>query len=382
MLDDAHSLAGRHVVFLSWRDSGNPEAGGAELYLDRMATGLVQRGCRVTVFSARYPGTPDDEVENGIRYVRRGSKLSVYAQGMWQVLTRRLGRPDVVVDVQNGLPFFSPVVTRAPVVVLVHHVHHEQWPIVYPGLVGRIGWFLEHRVSPWLYRGHQYVAVSAATRADLRRQGVDQDNVVVVHNGIDPVHRIDATRAPYPMLCVVSRLVPHKRIEHAIDTVVALADEVPGIRLHVVGDGWWRGHLHDYVELLGAGDLVVFEGHVSEERKQQIYERAWLMLFPSIKEGWGLVVGEAGQHGTPTIAYAEAGGTTESIIDGVSGVLVHDKRQFVEAARQLLHDPDRLAKLSRGAREHSDRFTWPQAQEAFARVLQGALEGERVTAGL
>jgi glycosyltransferase involved in cell wall biosynthesis len=382
MLDDPEGIAGRHVVFLSWRDSGNPEAGGAELYLDRMAEGLVARGCRVTVFSASYPGTPDVEVEDGIRYVRRGSKLSVYGQGMWQLLTRRLGRPDVVVDVQNGLPFFSPVVTRAPVVVLVHHVHHEQWPIVYPGLTGKVGWFLEHRVSPWLYRGRQYVAVSGATRDDLVRQGVDGDGVAVVHNGIDPVARTSAARATYPMLCVVGRLVPHKRVEHAIDTVVALADEFPGIRLHVVGDGWWRGHLHDYVAASGAGDLVVFEGHVSEERKQEIYEQAWLMLFPSVKEGWGLVVGEAGQHETPTIGYAEAGGTTESIIDGVSGLLVHDQRQFLEATRTLLGDPARLAELSRGARAHGDGFTWAQAQEAFAGVLQSAVKGERVTVGL
>ncbi len=382
MLDDARGLTGRHVVFLSWRDSGNPEAGGAELYLDRMAKGLVQRGCRVTVFSASYPGTPDDEVEDGIRYVRRGSKLTVYLQGMWQLLTRRLGRPDVVVDVQNGLPFFSPLVTRAPVVVLVHHVHHEQWPIVYPGLVGRIGWFIEHRVSPWLYRGRQYIAVSSATRADLVRQGVAEDAVAVVHNGIDPVHRSDATRASFPMLCVVSRLVPHKRIEHAIDTVAALADDVPGVKLYVVGDGWWRGHLHEYVAAKRAERQVVFEGHVTEERKELIYERAWLMLLPSIKEGWGLVVGEAGQHGTPTIAYAEAGGTTESIIDEVSGVLVHDKTQLVEATRQLLSDPQRLAELSHGAREHSEGFTWPQAQAAFARVLERAIEAEGVTAGL
>jgi glycosyltransferase involved in cell wall biosynthesis len=382
MLDDRRGLTGRHVVFLSWRDSGNPEAGGAELYLDRMARGLVERGCRVTVFSASYPGAPDDEVEGGIRYVRRGSKISVYLQGMWQVLAGRLGRPDVVVDVQNGMPFFSPLVTRAPVVVLVHHVHHEQWPIVYPGLVGRIGWFVEHRVSPWLYRRRQYVAVSSATRADLVRQGVAEDAVTVVRNGIDPPHRVEATRASFPMLCVVSRLVPHKRIEHAIDAVVDLADDVPGVKLHVVGDGWWRAHLHEYVVAKQAERQVVFEGHVTEEDKERIYERAWLMLFPSIKEGWGLVVGEAGQHGTPTIAYAEAGGTTESIIDGVSGVLVHDKRQLVEATRQLLGDPQRLAALSQGAREHSVRFTWPQAQAAFARVLERAIEGERVTAVL
>ena len=49
-----------------------------------------------------------------------------------------------------------------------------------------------------------------------------------------------------------------------------------------------------------------------------------MLALPSLKEGWGLVVGEAGMHGTPTVAYRCAGGTRESIEDGVSGLLVDD----------------------------------------------------------
>jgi len=111
---DARELSGRHVVFLSWRDTGNPEGGGAERYLEKMAAGLAARGCRVTVFSAAYAGGAPVEVVDGVRFVRRGSKLSVYLQGMWLLASRRLGRVDAVVDVQNGLPFFSATVTRRP----------------------------------------------------------------------------------------------------------------------------------------------------------------------------------------------------------------------------------------------------------------------------
>ena len=221
--DESEELTGRQVVFLSWRDSGNPEAGGAEHFLDEMVAGLVARGSQVTVFSAAYPGAPEDEELDGVRYVRRGTKLSVYLQGMRYLRAGRLGRPDVVVDVQNGLPFFAPLVTRAPVVVLVHHVHREQWPIVYPGLTGRVGWWLENRVAPRLYRGRQYVTVSRATRQELMHQRIDGGCVAVVHNGTAPVTNVAVTRAPYPMLCVLCRLVPHKQVEHAIDTVAGPA---------------------------------------------------------------------------------------------------------------------------------------------------------------
>ena len=152
-------VEGREVAFLSWRDTHNPEGGGAERALEEVAEGLVERGARVTVFSAAHAGAPPEDRIRGVRYVRRGSKLSVYARGMQALRRGDLGDPDLVVDVQNGLPFFTRVVTRRPVVVLVHHVHREQWPVVYPGAMGKVGWWIESRLAPRLYRRCQYVTV-------------------------------------------------------------------------------------------------------------------------------------------------------------------------------------------------------------------------------
>src|SRR6478752_6757791 len=249
---DARVLTGRHVVFLSWRDTGNPEGGGAERYLEKVAAGLVERGARVTIFCAAYSGAAPEETVDGIRFVRRGGKLSVYLQGMRALRRGDLGPVDVVVDVQNGLPFFSRLVTRKPVVVLVHHVHREQWPVVYPGLIGRVGWWIERRLAPWLYRREQYVAVSRATRGELRQLGVTGPRVAVVHNGTDPARAVDVSKSPTPTIAVVGRLVPHKQVEHAIDAAIALRAEFPDLRLHVVGGGWWEGNLHEYAETHGA----------------------------------------------------------------------------------------------------------------------------------
>ena len=143
-----------------------------------MAEGLVERGARVTVFSAAHAGAPpEDEIRGGVRLRPPRLKLTVYPAGMQALRRGDLGHPDVVVDVQNGLPFFTRLVTRSPVVVLVHHVHREQWPVVYPGLMGKVGWWIERRLAPWLYRTSQYVTGSQATRDELRpaRRGHDAD---------------------------------------------------------------------------------------------------------------------------------------------------------------------------------------------------------------
>jgi len=380
MTSQQPSLDGLHVAFLSWRDTGNPEGGGAERYLEQMAAGVVERGGRATVFSAHYPGAAEVEERCGITFVHRGSKLSVYAHGMRALRSGDLGPVDVVVDVQNGLPFFSRLVTRKPVVVLVHHVHREQWPIVYPGATGRIGWWVERSLAPRLYRRSQYVVVSRATLEELRSLGVGGPRVAVVHNGTELLAPSGRPKTPHPSICVVGRLVPHKQVEHAIDAALRLREDMPGLRLTVVGSGWWEEDLHRYADARGAGDTVVFTGHVDEARKREIYEESWVMALPSLKEGWGLVVGEAGVAGTPTVAYRSAGGTRESIVDSHSGLLADDADQFVDHLRRVLVDGDLRATLSHGAHEVSGRFSWDRARASFAHVLHRVHHGGRVSA--
>ena len=373
----SETLSGRRVVFLSWRDTRNPEGGGAELYLERMAVGLTGLGAHVTVFCAAHDHAPAHEVVDGVTYVRRGGKLSVYLWGILALLTRRFGRVDVVVDVQNGMPFFSRLVTRKPVVVLVHHVHREQWPVVYPGLTGRVGWWIEHALAPRLYRNCDYIAVSEATRSELADLGVDPARIHVVHNGTDDPPEVtpdeEPVRSAVPTVAVVGRLVPHKQVEHAIDSVLTLRGRWPELRLIVAGGGWWEEELHEYAAARDAGGTVTFEGHVDELRKHEIYGQAWVLALPSLKEGWGLVIGEAGAHATPTVAYASAGGTTESVSNHESGLLVDGPAEFTGALASILEDPVLRARLGEGARHRSRTFTWSRGSRDFASVLNHVL---------
>ena len=359
----------RHVVFCNWRDTTNPEGGGSERYVEHMARGLVRRGCRVTICCARHDDAPADEVRDGVRFVRRGGKLGVYPRALAGLALRRLGPVDLVVDVQNGLPFFTRLATRRPVVVLVHHVHREQWPVVFPGLIGRIGWWIESKLAPRLYARSQYVTVSAASRVELGELGVGTGRIAVVHNGTDPSPDLTGERSPTPTICVVGRLVPHKQIEHAIDAVAALRRRFPDLRCQIAGAGWWADSLREYAVRRDVADAVDFLGHVDEAEKHRVYARAWVQALPSLKEGWGLVVGEAGAHATPTVAYRSARGTQESITDDVSGFLVDSKSDLIAALGEVLEDHELRERLGKGAYESSLRYTWKHAEESFLSVL-------------
>ena len=83
--------------------------------------------------------------------------------------------------------------------------------------------------------------------------------------------------------------------------------------------------------------------------------------------------------GTPTVAYASAGGTRESVVDGTSGLLVDDQPEFVEALRRILTDDVLRRRLAEGAVAHGGRYTWDQTRAGFAEVVRRVLAGERVS---
>jgi glycosyltransferase involved in cell wall biosynthesis len=369
-----------HVLFLNWRDTRNPEGGGSELYVERIAGELVAAGYRATVLCAAHASAPADEVtEAGVRIVRRGTRFSVYARAWLAYLAGALGRgplatrPDVVVDVCNGLPFLSPLYARRPVISLVHHVHREQWPVVLPGLAGRLGWWIESRLAPRVYRRCRYVAVSEATRAELADLGVDPARITVIHNGTpEPPAVPAAERSAEPALVILGRLVPHKQIEIALHAVAMLADRLPDLRLVVAGQGWWEPRLRELAADLGVEDRVRFTGYVSEAEKHALLAAAWVALTPSLKEGWGLTIVEAGSHGTPTVALRSAGGVREALVDGETGLLADDPADFVAKVGELLADEPRRLAMGEAAIKHAQEYSWPAAGRQFAALVTKA----------
>jgi glycosyltransferase involved in cell wall biosynthesis len=377
----------RSVLLLCWRDTGHPQGGGSETYLQRIGSELAAAGLDVTLRTARYPGSSAEETVDGIRISRGGGRYTVYIRAGLAMVAARVGlgplgrsRPDVVIDSQNGLPFLARLAFGRRVVVLVHHCHREQWPVAGP-VLSRIGWFVESWLSPRLHRRNQYVTVSLPSARDLNDLGVGADRVAIVRNGLDeaPPQTLTAARSRQPRAVVLSRLVPHKRIEDALDAVADLRERIPDLHLDVVGGGWWRDRLVQRAAALGIADAVTFHGHVDAVTKHALLQRSWVHLLPSAKEGWALAVIEAAQHGVPTIGYRRSGGLTDSVVDGVTGVLVDDRAELVDSLQRLIADRVLREELGAKAVARSQEFCWPQSAAAMARVLHSVHRGERVS---
>lgn len=367
-----------HIVVLNWRDTSNPEGGGSEVYVEQLARRWAGFGHRVTLVCAAHDQGAAREDRDGITIVRVGSKLTVYSRARRMLRRGALGPVDVIVDTQNGIPFFATWASKAPTVVLVHHLHREQWPVVYDPVRARIGWFIESVVAPRAFRRSRYVAVSEATRDELIGHGVSPTSITVVHNGVDAVIDPAVPRDAAPRIVVLGRLVPHKRVEHVISAAASLRARHPGLTVAIVGDGWWADELREAARRSGVDDIVEFTGHVDEDEKARQLARAWVLALPSLKEGWGLVVMEAASAGVPAVAYADAGGVNQSIVDGQTGLLVRGgPEEFAAALDSVLRDDAIRARLAQRAQRRSQDFSWDASALAFEAVLRRSMEEGR-----
>jgi glycosyltransferase involved in cell wall biosynthesis len=377
----------QRVLLLGWRDTGHPQGGGSEAYLQRIGAQLAASGVTVTLRTARYPGAPRRDRLDGVAVSRGGGPYSVYVWAGLAMVAARVGlgplrraRPDVVVDTQNGIPFLARLAYGRRSVLLVHHCHREQWPVA-GRRTGRFGWFVESRLSPALHRHNQYVTVSLPSARELADLGVAPGRIAVVRNGVDeaPQTSLTAQRCPTPRVAVLSRLVPHKQIEDALDAVAVLRRTIADLHLDIVGGGWWEQRLVNHAAALGIAEAVTFHGHIDDEAKHHVVQQSWVHLMPSRKEGWGLAVIEAAQHGVPTIGYRSSGGLTDSVVDGVTGLLVDGPDELVDGLRRLLTDRVLRDELGAKARTRSAEFSWLLSADAMRTVLESVHAGRFVS---
>ena len=66
------------VVIMAWRDIKHPQAGGAEVYIKKVAEYIRDKGFNVYYLTAKYPNAKRNEIIDGINYVRRGNTVSIY----------------------------------------------------------------------------------------------------------------------------------------------------------------------------------------------------------------------------------------------------------------------------------------------------------------
>ena len=364
------------ILALNWRCTRHPQAGGAEMNLFEQAKRWVKDGHEVTVFCSD-PGREHaplrDEIVDGIRVLRRGGRFTVYLYAAIFLLLNSW-RFDRVLDVANGIPFFAPLFSKQPTVLLVHHVHNQQWFAEFPIPVATLGWFLERRIVPLIYRRRPVIAVSPTTRDALVRTGVPKPHIRIIYNGIErtgsPIR--DEYRGEQ-RIAYVGRIKRYKRLDRLVRMLPELRDAFPDVHLDIAGSGDAEPQIRSLIDELGVQSHVTVHGFVDEQKKAEILGRAAVFATPSMHEGWGLSVIEANSYGCPAVAY-DVPGLRVAIQHEKTGLLAADDDDFRRALSVFLGDAGARRRHSAAALDWSSRFTWEScAAETFEVLRIGSI---------
>ena len=355
------------ILAVNWLDLDNPQAGGAEIHFFEIFGRLVDRGHEVVLVTSGWEGATPLATIAGIEVRRFGGRHSFALRGrraVRRVLAER--EFDIVVEDINKLPLYVQTLTKLPVCAIVPHLFGTTAFKEASFPVASIVWLAE-RLIPWLYKGAAFHSISESTRDDLVQRGVSASDVEVIFPGVDTswlTPEITPQREKIPTFLYVGRLKRYKGVDIVLDAMASLRGAGVQAKLKIVGRGDDLARLEDAVCRQNLGEVVEFLGFVDEEEKRRLLRRAWAVVFPSAKEGWGIVNVEAAACGTPAIA-SNSPGLRESVRDGHTGILVPhgDHEALAEALRKVVSEPDLVERLGSNARQFAETLSWDRAAE-------------------
>lgn len=353
------------ILWFSWRDIRNPEAGGAEVFTHEVTRRLVKKGHNITLFTARFPGGATQENIDDVRVIRDGGRYSVYDKAK-KYYQNNKNSFDIIIDEMNTKPFLTPkFVKEKPILGLIHQLPRKGLFYELPFPVNYITY--HYLVKRWFgnYRNVPTITVSESQKEILRDFGFQKIFVVPEGLGVAPLEQVPAKNFE-PTIVFIGRLKGYKLPDHAIRAFSMIKEKIPDAKMLVIGDGYMRNKL----ERMNVKD-VTFCGRVDSQTKCDLLSKAHLVLVPSVEEGWGLVVTESNAMGTPTVAYNVAG-LRDSVQHDHTGILVdsNSPEALAKAALTLLNDKERLAKFGHNALKFARKFSWDNTAQAFEDVIK------------
>jgi glycosyltransferase involved in cell wall biosynthesis len=358
------------ILIFNWRDIKHIWAGGAEVYIHELSKRWVKEGHNVTVFCGNVGKLPKNEIIDGIQIYRRGGFYMVYVWAILYYVFKFRGKYDVIIDSENGIPFFTPFYTKTKKYLLIHHVHQEvfrkslKWPF------STIALFLEARLMPLVYRNVQVITVSPSSRDEIMRHKLTKKEPIIIYNGVDLEIFKPGKKSEKPTILYLGRLQYYKSLHVFIVVAKKILENIPDAEFIIAGEGGEKEKLQRFAEKIGIFSKIQFAGKVNEEEKVSLFQKAWVFVNPSFMEGWGITTIEAAACGTPTVA-SDVPGLRDSIKDPYTGILVPYGKydRFARNIIKLIKDEKLLKKMSKESIEWSSSFNWDKSASKLIELI-------------
>lgn len=369
------------ILALSWRDIRFPTMGGAEIYTHEMLKRAAGAGIKIIHFAPSCKGLPDEEYIEGIHYIRQGRLWNVIMKARKYYGSHK-NEISFVIDQCNTFRFFTKFwVPKNKRIFLIFQLTREIWDINMPFPFSKIGKILE---TPLLRMNKNDLTIteSDSTKRDLIEVGFKEKNIKIIPVGLskDFLNQpLDVTIQKEPNFIYVGRYSKYKGIDTAIEAIGIIKKQYPYAKLWVVGKKNQEYIQNILVPLchkwnLSIGDEekndIVTWGFVDEQKKYCLQKNAKALIFPSIREGWGMIISEAGALGTPSITY-DAPGMRDAVNNGQAGYMCKEKSAegIVQCMRKILEDEEEYREMQKRAWEFANQLDFDKTGQMFVELI-------------
>ena len=362
------------ILWLTWKDMQNPQAGGAEVVNEELAKRLVRDGHEVLFVVGGYKHSEPEVHRDGFKIIRVGGRFSMYWHTYQHYKTHLRGWADLVIDEVNTIPFFAKYYVREKNILFVHQLARQIWfyQMIFP--LSLIGYLLEPLYLR-LLSNTRTITVSESTKADLMRHGFREENIHIISEGIElePVPNLETVeKYEKPTLLSLGSVRPMKRTLDIVRAFEIAKKDIPSLTLIIAGDnsGAYGATVIRHISHSPYKNDITVLGKISQEKKIELLQKSHILAVTSVKEGWGLVVTEANSQGTPAVVY-NVDGLRDSVRDHKTGLITtrNTPDALTATIQELLTAPELYQSVRQSAWEWSRTFTFDKAYEDFKVII-------------
>ncbi|WP_348267233.1 glycosyltransferase family 4 protein [Edaphobacter paludis] len=388
------------VVVLT--DTFLPHAGGSRFYYYNLFKRIAGLGHEVTIETSKVPGWQEFDTREQTATFKIKRRFTPLPDLSYSQLPKIAGplltafvdsvfhRPDIIHcgDLYPG-GMIGVILKKLLGIPYVAYCHGEDITLTDKRR-------FQPRLRNFIYRNSDAVVANGAFAIEnLIRIGIQRDKIHKITPGLDtsvfyPVAADSSLRQHYNIesnelvVMTVARLVPRKGHARVMRALAALRSEVSPFKYVIVGRGSIEAELRDLANQLNLRDKVVFAGFVADDKLNQHYNMADIVVMPNTEEagdieGFGMVFLEANAAGKPVIG-GRSGGTAEAVAEGESGFLVDSDEDFElrDALQRLLMDASlRESMGAKGLQRARTEFDWDTRAALLGQISADIVASKR-----
>ena len=359
--------------------------GGAEKRVYELAKRLAERGHEVHWYSIGWWWTENDHndiIMEGIKLHGVSDPINLYSDDRRSIkealiFSLKLLKPLFkdsydVVDCQ-GFPFFSCFTAkihsglgRSNLIITLHEVWGDYW-YTYLGKPGILGKIVERAM---LSLTNNIITVSLKTKNDLRKIKKSEKSIIIP-NGIDFNH-IKGIRPSIDGSTIIfaGRLIKEKNVDVLIQSLVTVKKKIPDIICLIIGNGPELSKLEKLASDLQLKENIIFKDFMENYDDLIGYMKSSkVLVLPSTREGFGMVVIEANACGIPVVTVDHPmNAAVNLVIDGVNGFKT--RLEPDDMSDKIIKSIESQNKLRDNCVEMSSGYDWEIIVESLEKVYK------------